>query len=350
MLLELILDTTLDGFNIGKDDTKDDAAIARDLLEVLKDKYLESMPLLVRAIAACIEPDNLFDENDTADATRRKVYLKVIQPLEDIFAGYDISVESFLSSFDASGKSLSLKYKYTDDLLESEEAEPTPDKQEEVERMQKDLAKFGLREHNIASIVEHNTPGENVTVDTTNSGSPPRTLPLPIYPKISRKDLDIEVLSYYDLPWAYASDSQVSHEYIIILTEMSLKQTDILFEHTRRLRTETPFSHELDGRKAVQRKKGWRKKDDLDVGLGKELITKKLQPQISSPTSSSSSSSLSSGVLLPPPLPRPTEQIHVLPATRPIPTYSVLCHLFEDGREEIGQTAEYFQSSSFEKS
>jgi len=58
----------------------------------------------------------------------------------------------------------------------------------------------------------------------------------------------------------------------------------------------------------------------------------------------SSSSSSSSGVVIPR---DPAPLVLTVPyrATKPTLTYHDLCHLFEDGREEAGQGAEYFQPS-----
>jgi hypothetical protein len=55
----------------------------------------------------------------------------------------------------------------------------------------------------------------------------------PTYAKVHRTHLDVETLHYYDIPYEY----DVNPEYIIVLREMSQRETDILFEHTRRLRT-----------------------------------------------------------------------------------------------------------------
>ncbi|KAK4565696.1 hypothetical protein LTR86_003544 [Recurvomyces mirabilis] len=57
---------------------------------------------------------------------------------------------------------------------------------------------------------------------------------LPVYPKVHTKYLDVETLIYYDIPYEY--DRQ-DPSYIIILREMSNYEADILFEHTRRLRS-----------------------------------------------------------------------------------------------------------------
>lgn len=110
---------------------------------------------------------------------------------------------------------------------------------EYMERMRRDLARFGLRENQVRAIVEHKKHGENLMVLPNNETAmlaPPAITRQPVYPKLKRKDVSKESLIYYDLPWEYTSDS---HEYIIILREMSERETDILFEHTRRLRSRT---------------------------------------------------------------------------------------------------------------
>jgi len=56
----------------------------------------------------------------------------------------------------------------------------------------------------------------------------------PVYPKVHRDYLAVETLKYYDLPWEY---DPANKDYIIILRDMSKAETDILFEHTTRLRS-----------------------------------------------------------------------------------------------------------------
>lgn len=56
----------------------------------------------------------------------------------------------------------------------------------------------------------------------------------PVYPKVHRDYLAVETLKYYDLPWEY---DRHNPDYIIILRDMDKRETDLLFEHTSRLRT-----------------------------------------------------------------------------------------------------------------
>jgi hypothetical protein len=60
------------------------------------------------------------------------------------------------------------------------------------------------------------------------------TVPPPTYAKVHRTHLGVETLHYYDIPYEYDTSNP---EYIIVLREMSQRETDILFEHTQRLRT-----------------------------------------------------------------------------------------------------------------
>ncbi|KAF2633336.1 hypothetical protein BU25DRAFT_416571 [Macroventuria anomochaeta] len=57
--------------------------------------------------------------------------------------------------------------------------------------------------------------------------------PQPTYARIHKQYLDIEALHYYDISYHYVADPN----YIVVLREMSQKETEILFEHTRRLRS-----------------------------------------------------------------------------------------------------------------
>ncbi|EME87552.1 uncharacterized protein MYCFIDRAFT_209534 [Pseudocercospora fijiensis CIRAD86] len=56
----------------------------------------------------------------------------------------------------------------------------------------------------------------------------------PIYPKVHKSYLATETLKYYDLPWEY---DRSDPDYIIILRDMKKAETDLLFEHTTRLRS-----------------------------------------------------------------------------------------------------------------
>jgi hypothetical protein len=88
------------------------------------------------------------------------------------------------------------------------------------------------------------------TMPRDTSAPAPIQTHVPTYPKIHRKFLDVETLLYYDLPWEYAENQP---DYIVILREMNQKETDILFEHTRRLR------QSVSNRMLIEDRRGERK-------------------------------------------------------------------------------------------
>ena len=120
-----------------------------------------------------------------------------------------------------------------------ERAEETAQKEREEkeleESMRKRLKQFGFKEDQINAMTDpqqqkQKQPEEEASLTSSN---PFRIVSPPTYPKISRKHLATETLEYYDIPYEYdAADPN----YIIVLREMTHKETDILFEHTRRSR------------------------------------------------------------------------------------------------------------------
>jgi hypothetical protein len=71
----------------------------------------------------------------------------------------------------------------------------------------------------------------------------------PTYAKIHQKHLEIDTLHYYDIPYEFDSDP----DYLIVLRELDHREIDIMFEHTRRLRSgKYP---ELFPRKEIESKK-----------------------------------------------------------------------------------------------
>ncbi|KAF1930703.1 uncharacterized protein M421DRAFT_3011 [Didymella exigua CBS 183.55] len=100
--------------------------------------------------------------------------------------------------------------------------------------MRKRLAQFGFQENQIQAMVH---PEQQKKLEQQQVGltphNPLRIAPQPTYAKIRREYLDIETLHYYDIPYEYDADPS----YIIVLREMNQRETDILFEHTRRLRS-----------------------------------------------------------------------------------------------------------------
>ncbi|KAK0847940.1 hypothetical protein LTR03_006066 [Friedmanniomyces endolithicus] len=55
----------------------------------------------------------------------------------------------------------------------------------------------------------------------------------PVYPKVHRDFVTVETLTYYNIPYEVDRDNP---SYLILRREMTRHETDILFEHTRRLR------------------------------------------------------------------------------------------------------------------
>jgi DNA-directed RNA polymerase subunit RPC12/RpoP len=120
-----------------------------------------------------------------------------------------------------------------------ERAEETAQKEREEkeleESMRKRLKQFGFKEDQINAMTDpqqqkQKQPEEEASLTSSN---PFRIASPPTYPKISKEHLATETLEYYLIPYEYdAADPN----YIIVLREMTHKETDILFEHTRRLR------------------------------------------------------------------------------------------------------------------
>ncbi|KAL1607315.1 hypothetical protein SLS59_002280 [Nothophoma quercina] len=101
------------------------------------------------------------------------------------------------------------------------------------EAMRKRLAQFGFQENQIQAMI-HPEQQQKLEKNTgLTPHNPLRIAPQPTYAKVRREYLDIETLHYYDLPYEY----DVDPNYIIVLREMNQKEMDVLFEHTRRLRS-----------------------------------------------------------------------------------------------------------------
>jgi hypothetical protein len=92
------------------------------------------------------------------------------------------------------------------------------------------LAKFNLEDDQIKALI---SPEENEQKDTQPRSSTHANAPPPTYAKVHMNHLDVETLHYCDIPYEY----DVDPNYIIVLREMSQQETEILFEHTRRLRS-----------------------------------------------------------------------------------------------------------------
>ncbi|KAJ4343129.1 hypothetical protein N0V95_006744 [Ascochyta clinopodiicola] len=115
----------------------------------------------------------------------------------------------------------------------AEKARHDREEKELEETMRKRLAQFGFQENQIQAMVHPEQQKKLEQQVGMTPHNPLRIAPQPTYAKIRREYLDTETLHYYDIPYENDADPN----YIIVLREMSQKETDILFEHTRRLRS-----------------------------------------------------------------------------------------------------------------
>lgn len=117
--------------------------------------------------------------------------------------------------------------------------------------MRKRLAGFGFQENQIQAMLNTGKQGP------IPFGEPPVN-PLrqrqPTFPKIHKQYLDVETLLYYDIPYRYDPNDP---DYIIIQREMEERETDILFEHTRRLRARTDSELFIEGGADRKRDYSW---------------------------------------------------------------------------------------------
>ncbi|KZM26695.1 metal ion binding [Ascochyta rabiei] len=102
------------------------------------------------------------------------------------------------------------------------------------EIMRKRLEEFDFHEDQIQTMIQSEqtkTGGKGKAAISTNDVS--LNAPQPTYAKVAREHLDVETLHYYDILYEYDEDPN----YIIVLRELNEREADILFEHTRRLRS-----------------------------------------------------------------------------------------------------------------
>jgi len=114
----------------------------------------------------------------------------------------------------------------------------------------------------------------NAMIDGKKKEKPPATIKVPtdeivvrgrphhvpVFAKIHKKYLDLQTLRYYNIP--YEMD-RANEDYIIILQEMSEEDTDLLFEHTRRLRKGKLL---LEPAKRDNKGMAWVRRRDKSVG------------------------------------------------------------------------------------
>lgn len=105
--------------------------------------------------------------------------------------------------------------------------------EEEVkEEMRRKLAKVGFQDNQVEAILDPKK-AEKVRPGTLPSNALVLGNRNPTFVRVKRTHIDVETLRYYGLPWEYDSGDP---EYIIILQEMEQHETELLFEHTRKLR------------------------------------------------------------------------------------------------------------------
>ena len=146
---------------------------------------------------------------------------------------------------------------------EEEKAKKKKQEEELDEQMRKRLHQFGFQENQIQAMIKpEKVPQLQQGLTPVN---PLQLAYQPTYVKVHKDHLSIDTLVYYDIPWEYdrvchqlfpslpptqrpfataifwrpqlTLSEQNDQDYIIILREMDPKDTDILFEHTRRLRS-----------------------------------------------------------------------------------------------------------------
>ncbi|KAF2869822.1 hypothetical protein BDV95DRAFT_596127 [Massariosphaeria phaeospora] len=114
---------------------------------------------------------------------------------------------------------------------EAEKAKKDKEDAELEEAMRKRLAQFGFQENQIQAMVN---PEEAKKLQQGMTPlNPMRLTHQPTYVKVHKDHLATDTLLYYDIPYEFDSTDP---NYLIILREMDQKETEILFEHTRRLR------------------------------------------------------------------------------------------------------------------
>lgn len=134
-------------------------------------------------------------------------------------------------------------------------AKEEKEQKEYQEKVRKDFARFGLSENQIEHMVNYDEEKDKDRRHSkhrhSGSGGSGAMVHVPgaekrhgkrgeigggrpTFPKIHRRDIATETLQYYDLQWEY---DRHDPDYIIVMHEMNVRETDILFEHTRRLKS-----------------------------------------------------------------------------------------------------------------
>jgi len=116
-------------------------------------------------------------------------------------------------------------------------------KQEVDDEIRKRLHRFGYQDNQIDVIIdEKKAPkavvgsSKRVIVGSSSRALIPHVHNGPTYIKIHKNHVDIETLKYFNLP--YAIDEGDS-DYFVIFEELDKEETQMIFEHTRKLRKRT---------------------------------------------------------------------------------------------------------------
>ena len=156
---------------------------------------------------------------------------------------------------------------------------------EYLERVRKDFGKFGLSDEQIEYMIKHDERKKHkedrleaeYEMDHHHHGHKRRSghkvsdalvvkeksSHKPIFPKVKRADLAVDTLKYYDLPWEYDYDNP---DYIIILKELTEHDTDVLFEHTRRLRSRKTLALTMEDKKGDKPEYAWVRRRNSSAG------------------------------------------------------------------------------------
>ncbi|KAK5123084.1 hypothetical protein LTR85_003280 [Meristemomyces frigidus] len=125
---------------------------------------------------------------------------------------------------------------------DKEKAEKKAEKEKIEAEMRRRLSRFGYTENQIDVMVDEEKAKK---YKEEHARSPRRPSPgaqlvswqsqqAPTYAKVHRDYLSVDTLIYYDIPYEYDPNDS---NYIIIRREMDKYETEVLFEHTKRLRS-----------------------------------------------------------------------------------------------------------------
>lgn len=117
------------------------------------------------------------------------------------------------------------------ELEEKEEKDKKKKHEQELEEeLRKKMGKFGFQENQIQAVL-HPKKADKLPIGALPD-QPIVPFRAPTYVKIQKEYIDVETLKYFGLPWEWSDD----RKYYIILQELSTRETDYLFDHTRKLR------------------------------------------------------------------------------------------------------------------